>query len=362
MTVSEKTRLISVLEGRPVDRVPAICPGGMMNMAVLEVMMATGHRWPQAHIDPKEMAMLSLGVKHLGEIENVGVPFCMTVEAEALGAKVFLGTESTEPRIVEYPLKRIEDWENLPSITEEHYRVSTVLEAIRILKESCPETPVIGNITGPISLATSLIEPMEFYKALRRKPEIALRFLDFVTDNLIFFAGAMLRAGADVINIADPSGTGEILGPRAFSEVVVPYINKITEAVEASSGYAMVHICGRLGPVLAELSKLKSPVLSIDAVTSLREVKESLPGKVVMGNVSSYLLEKGTPEKVAVAAITSIKQGAGILAPACGIGPRTPVANIRAMVRAAKGEGPSEEKRQGKGRTGKEDFGQAPLW
>ncbi|ADL07476.1 methylcobamide:CoM methyltransferase MtbA [Thermosediminibacter oceani] len=338
MTNSEKTRLINVLEGKPVDRVPVICPGGMMNMAVREVMTATGRTWPRAHIDPKDMAMLSLGVKHLGGIENVGVPFCMTVEAEALGAGVFIGTESTEPRVAEYPLKRVEEWENLPSITEDHYRVSIVLEAIRILKEKCPETPVIGNITGPISLATSLIEPMDFYRALRRKPDTALRFLDFVTDNLIFFAKAMLKAGADIINIADPSGTGEILGPWAFSKVAVPYINKITDAVEASSGYAMVHICGRLGSVLAELGKLKSPVISIDALTGLRKVKESLPDKVIMGNVSTFLLEKGTPEKVAIAAVTSIKQGAGILAPACGISPRTPLENIRAMVRAAKGE------------------------
>ncbi|KXG77413.1 Uroporphyrinogen decarboxylase [Fervidicola ferrireducens] len=338
MALSEKTRLINVLEGKPVDRVPVICPGGMMNMAVLEVMMATGYAWPKAHLYPKDMAMLSLGVRDLAEIENVGVPFCMTVEAEAMGAQIDIGTETTEPRVASYPIQQIEEWEKLPSLTENHYRVSVVLEAISILKERCPETPVIGNITGPISLATSLIEPMVFFRALRRKPKVALDFLDFVTENLIVFARAMLKAGADIINIADPSGTGEILGPETFSEAVVPYLNKITEAIHASSGYAIVHICGRLSPVLPELKKLEAPVLSIDAVTALRKVKENLPEKVIMGNVSTYLLGKADPQKVAKAAKMSIKQGAGILAPACGISPLTPLENIRAMARVVKGD------------------------
>jgi [methyl-Co(III) methanol-specific corrinoid protein]:coenzyme M methyltransferase len=89
-------------------------------------------------------------------------------------------------------------------------------------------------------------------------------------------------------------------------------------------------------PVLKELSKFTARVLSIDAITNLRKVKQSLPDKVIMGNVSTFLLEKGTPERVKKAALISIKQGAGILSPACGIGARTPVANIRAMVEAAR--------------------------
>ena len=38
--------------------------------------------------------------------------------------------------------------------------------------------------------------------------------MNFVTEQLIAFGRAQVEAGADVITIADPSGTGEILGPR----------------------------------------------------------------------------------------------------------------------------------------------------
>jgi [methyl-Co(III) methanol-specific corrinoid protein]:coenzyme M methyltransferase len=332
-----KARLIDAIYGNPVDRVPVICPGGMMNMAVVDVMKATSCFWPEAHTDPGAMARLSLGVHFLGGIENVGVPFCMTVEAEAMGAKIYMGTVETEPRVVEYPLKDVKEWEKLKAITEEHYRVAVILEAIRLIRKSYPELPIIGNLTGPISLATSLIEPMEFYRAMRKRQGETLAFLDFVAENIITMGEAMVKAGADVINLADPSGTGEILGPGAFGEIAVPYINRITETIEKDTQKpVMVHICGRLLPVLKELSKFTARVLSIDAITNLRKVKQSLPDKVIMGNVSTFLLEKGTPERVKKAALISIKQGAGILSPACGIGARTPVANIRAMVEAAR--------------------------
>jgi len=331
-----KARLLDAIDGKPVDRVPVICPGGMMNMAVVDVMKATSCFWPQAHMYPKQMARLSMGVHLLGSIENAGVPFCMTVEAEAMGAKVFMGTRETEPRVVEYPLITIDEWRKLPKLNENHHRVAAVLEAIEILKKSHPEVPVIGNLTGPISLATSLIEPMDFYRVIRKNPGEALEFLDFVAENIIEFGVAMAKAGADAINLADPSGTGEILGPKVFGESAVPVINKITESIENAAGVpVMVHICGRLLPVLDQLKSFKSRVLSIDAITNLRKVKQALPEKVIMGNVSTFLLEKGTPERVRKAALVSISQGSGILSPACGIGANTPIENIKAMADVA---------------------------
>jgi len=53
-----------------------------------------------------------------------------------------------------------------------------------------------------------------------------------VTDSLIEFALLQIKVGADVIAISDPSGTGEILGPKYFNEFAVKYINKIIDAIQ----------------------------------------------------------------------------------------------------------------------------------
>ena len=51
--------------------------------------------------------------------------------------------------------------------------------------------------------------------------------MEFITDQLTAFGRAQIAAGADVIAISDPSGTGEILGPKYFEEFAVTYINRL---------------------------------------------------------------------------------------------------------------------------------------
>lgn len=92
--LSEKERLGLSLKRKKVDRPPCICPGGMMNMIVEEVMDLTHCEWPEAHTSPKIMADLAAGMYENGGFENFGVPFCMTIEAESMGSKVFLGTKN----------------------------------------------------------------------------------------------------------------------------------------------------------------------------------------------------------------------------------------------------------------------------
>jgi len=79
--ISPKERLIKVLRKRKVDRPPVVCPGGMMNAAIVDVMHKTGHTLPEAHHDEELMAELSYDVHKYTGFENFGIPFCMTVEA-----------------------------------------------------------------------------------------------------------------------------------------------------------------------------------------------------------------------------------------------------------------------------------------
>ena len=92
--MTPRERLIRALKGETVDRPPFICPGGMMNMVTLDVQKQIACRWPEAHLDHRMMADLALGVHRIAGIENLGVPFCMTVEAESMGAEVYYGSIS----------------------------------------------------------------------------------------------------------------------------------------------------------------------------------------------------------------------------------------------------------------------------
>ena len=211
-----KERIMKAMHQEPTDRPPCICPGGMMNMITTDLMDETNVSWPEAHLNARMMADLAEANYEKGCFENVGVPFCMTIEAEAMGAQVTMGSKIYEPHVTGYAINSVTEWETITPMSMEEGRAKVVLDAIRILKSRNLDVPIIGNITGPVSTASSVMEPVIFYKELRKKKEEAHRYMQFVTDEIIKFARAQIDAGADIIAISDPSGTGEILGPKLF--------------------------------------------------------------------------------------------------------------------------------------------------
>lgn len=335
--LTSKERLFKVLKNEKVDRPPCICPGGMMNMIIEDLMDITGINWPDAHTNPELMANLAYSMYENGGFENCGVPFCMTVEAESMGAGVSLGDKTTEPRVTDYVINSVREYEKLKNIDSNFGRAKVVIDAIKILSERKLEIPIVANITGPISLASSIMDPIVFYKELVRKKEEAHKYMEVITENLISFGKAQLEAGAEILAISDPSGTGEILGPKLFNEFAIPYINKIVEALKPyAKGGVIVHICGKLKSVYESLQNLKCDAISFDSITSVKEVKQNVSGKAIMGNVSTLTLFNGECDLIKNISSHCIKNGVDILSPACGIGITTPLKNIKTMVEVAK--------------------------
>ena len=337
--LSPKERLLNVLrkEPDPVDRPPVICPGGMMNAAIVEIMERTGHTLPAGHQDAGLMAQIALDVQEQTGFENFGLPFCMTVEAEVLGSTVNLGSLTCEPKIAKeaYPSVTAVEMRNVVTAAGSG-RINTVLEAIRMLSQSHPHIPAIGTLTGPISLAASLVDPITFYKELRKKPERSHGVVDYVSELLGVFGELMVEHGAACVAIADPSATGEILGPHLFKEYAVKYINRIADRVHIAGAPVILHICGDMNAVKRLLPILRVDAISTDAVVNLSRLKEEFPSLVTMGNVSTYLLEFGEAEKVEATAIRLVEDGVNIIAPACGLSTSTRLELIQAMTRVVK--------------------------
>lgn len=336
--MNEKERLAATFEGKEVDRPPVICPGGMMNMINLDVQEISDIHFPEAHEDPEQMAKLCINAVENGVFENYGVPFDMTAEAQDMGAEVDFGSDIFEPHVSGYAIKSVDHFKQLEPIDFSKGRCRDVIDAIEILKEKGrPEIPIIGNIEGPISTAGQVMDSVNFYKDMRRKPEETHEYLQFITDQLVEFGKLMVEAGADVISISDPTATGELMGPKAFVEYAVPYLNQIRDAV-SDDAYTIVHICGRMQPVLEEFGQVRADALSFDSLVPIRKIKEVLPERVVMGNVSTYTLEFKDADKVRQITRNAINNGTDIVAPACGIGIKTPIENLQAMLEEAKGE------------------------
>ncbi|GIM30150.1 methylcobamide--CoM methyltransferase [Clostridium polyendosporum] len=332
-----KERLLRVLNKEKVERPPVICPGGMMNAAIVDIMKKTGNTLPEAHFDYNLMASLSKDVQENTGFENFGIPFCMTVEAEVLGSDINFGSLSCEPKI---------EKELFPSVSKVIYkdintminsgRIGTVIEAGNLISKKYPDVPLIGNLTGPISTAASIVDPMTFLKELRKDKENSHMLLDYVTDFLIEYAAYMIDNGATAISIGDPTATGEILGPKLFQEYALFYLNKLIDGIHALKVPAIVHICGKMNAVRHLIPNIKSDAISTDAVVNLKLLKEDYPFLTTMGNLSTFLLEFGTPDKVAQQSERLVKDGIDIISPACGLSTSSSLANITAMTNGVK--------------------------
>lgn len=160
--------------------------------------------------------------------------------------------------------------------------------------------------------------------------------MEFITEQLIAFGRAQIAAGADVIAISDPSGTGEILGPKYFEEFAVRYINRLLDALQEEKMGTIVHICGQMKSVYQQVEKLHSDVLSFDSIVPMREAREHLKNRALMGNVSTYALEFGDPKRVKMLTRGCVKNGSDIISPACGLGMKSPLANVQAILECLK--------------------------
>ncbi|MGI6711465.1 MAG: MtaA/CmuA family methyltransferase [Bacillota bacterium] len=334
MEMTQKERLAAAAKGKTVDRPPCICPGGMMNMMFSDIMDISGVCWPEAHTDPKKMAALAIAINSQGCFENYGVPFCMTVEAESMGAIVNMGDKLCEPHVVSSPLSSCAEFSKLQTIDLSSGRAKTVIDAISILHEIGGDVPIVGNLTGPISLAGTLLDMSTLLREMRKSPDDADAFLSFVADNLIIFAKAQIAAGADVICISEPSGTGEILGPKFFEKYTVTYLNKVLDAIDV--GVKIVHICGQMKSVYQIISKIHCDVFSFDAIVNIESVKEALTTQKTMGNISIFALSSQAKDKISSLVSRAVKKGVDIVSPACGLSTLTPIENVKTILETVK--------------------------
>lgn len=325
---------MNALQNKEIDRSPFICPGGMMNLITLEMMEEADVYWPHCHTNAKQMAKLASIPWQKGYFENIGLPFCMTIEAESMGATIDLGSKVNEPHVVDYAIHSVQEWSTLKPLDCKTGRAAVVIEALKEVKENNPDAPIIGNLTGPISVASSILDPSVFYKEIFKNKKDTKDMLNFICENLIAYGSAQIEAGANIIAISDPSGTDEILGPALFMEYVVFFLNKITDGLkdEHPECPILIHICGKMHAVYSEINQLHCGTVSFDALVNLREASEKLPDKVIMGNISAYALEFSSSEKIQNLAQSCMTNGADILAPACGLGVHVPVKNLETIV------------------------------
>lgn len=197
------------------------------------------------HTEHNIMSELAIKVAELSESPLVFVPFCHTIEGEAFGADIKLGDERFGPRTKSYCCDSVEELLTLKDWDLSTDRLGEVIKSIRLIKTKGHSVAV--NVSGPFTILNTLIDPVQIYKAFRKKPELIQGILFKIEDNLLRYIRTLIDVGVDVISFADSSGSLTILGPQIYEKqlnmFVIPFLNKVRTIINKE---AVVHLCPKL--------------------------------------------------------------------------------------------------------------------
>ncbi|MGB9928152.1 MAG: methylcobamide:CoM methyltransferase MtaA [Methanosarcina sp.] len=327
-----KTRLLAALEGKPVDKVP-VC--SVTQTGIVELMDEVGAPWPESHTDPELMAKLAIANHELSGLEAVRVPYCLTVLVEAMGCEINMGTKNRQPSVTGHPYPKDLEGAAIPEDLLQRGRIPAVLEAIKIIREKVgPDVPIIGGMEGPITIASDLVSVKSFMKWSIKKIDLFEQALDLATEAAIKYANAMVEAGADIISVADPVASPDLMSPDSFKQYLMSRLQKFSSSVNSVT---ILHVCGNVNPILNYMADCGFEGLSVEEkVGSPKKAKEIIGDRArFVGNISSpFTLLPGPVEKIKAEAKQALEEGVDVLAPGCGIAPMTPLENIKAMVAA----------------------------
>jgi len=179
------------------------------------------HRSLLAELEIYDPDMLTVGI----DVYNV--------EAEALGCEVrFFKERSDVPAVVSPVLGGPEGLGKLSiPYPERDGRMPLFLDAAeRLVREVGDRLYVRGALSGPFSLACSLLGTAELLMATVDDPGFVRDLLEFAAAVTVVFGKAFLRKGAGII-VFDSKASPQAASPRVFKEFVKPVYRDIRVAL-----------------------------------------------------------------------------------------------------------------------------------
>ncbi len=334
--MTPKERVFAVLNHQQPDRMPCFGANSTVTYDQMEKVQAF---WPDGHEKGEVMAQQAMAAYTVVGFDAVRVPFCQTIEAEALGCKIKPGKTRDGEGIpgIEHPTPyTLDDTPVFPEDFLSRGRIPELLKAVKILKKELgDEVPVVAGIIGPFTITGSLVDTVPLLKASFKKPEKMRPFLDVAEKAGTALAKALVDAGADIISCEDMTASPELIAPKTYIDYELEYQKRQFDAISIPK---ILHICGNVDGIVEYMYKSGPEILSLEPKADTRLARDKCGKDVIlMGGVdTATTLFMRDPETVKQGCEELISEGIQILAPGCAVAPGTPLENLLAMVEVAK--------------------------
>lgn len=325
---------MDALKGEPDDRVP-IFPSvsGWAAINFSSVTLAETARDPKRIIDAQIKALETVGHDALFACADaLYVP-------EAFGCKVRYPATGpiADPLSIEINGPEDLDRVRIPDPWKDG-RFPVIHETIHGLNAyGRGDIPVLGLFEAAFTTTCRLFEPDLILRMIYKNRPLLETLLDRINEFLIAFGLALIESGANGLFLPDPTASSTMISPLMFKQLVLPRLKRLIGKLDVP---CILHICGNTSPILAMMEETGAAVLSLDQCMGLSESRSAVPSAVLGGNVDpigSLLL--GTPEKVVEDTLQCLRTAGTnrfILMSGCGVPPKTPMENLKAMVETAK--------------------------
>lgn len=261
----------------------------------------------------------------------------LSVEAGALGLQIRYPLY--ESASVEFhPVRSVTDLDQF-RVLDPLYdaRVQSYIETMRLMARNIHGCVKGGYVIGPFTLAGLMIGATDIAVATVENPDLVHATLNLTEEIITRYACELIRAGADLIAILEPTAT--FLSPKSFRNFSGNYINRIARRLDVVT---VLHICGDTTRLIPAMCETETQGLSLDAPVNMLDAVKKMPSdKVLIGNVDPVrVMVNGNPEDVKQA----VRQLLGemqpypnfILSTGCDLPQETPLANIAAFMEAGR--------------------------
>ena len=234
--------------------------------------------FPEVYCRQDEMVRLALAIKSADDSPLCVLPFCHTVEAEALGADIRHGNRLAGPRAGKPICTSLESLLALPDVDFSSGRIAEVLAACRALRDA-GETVVL-EVSGPLTILNALIEPHFIFRALRKQPaemELVFEKLSRLLQNYIQQAE---EAGANIFSFADPMADVSIIGPKVAEKLTRSFTCQLLKNIAISTKpNTLVTLCPKTALALTGCGCAEWEFIPLSAAMSYPKALTEVHGK-----------------------------------------------------------------------------------
>lgn len=179
-------------------------------------------------------------------------------------------------------------------------------------------------------------------EAIVSRPDLVARYLDIQAERAVGSLPAIAAAGVKMIFGGGDFAAehGPFYSPKSFHDLMLPRLKRITDACHKNGLYYLFASDGNLWPLADDLfgNSGVDGFFEIDgkAGMGLQQLRERFPHLVLIGNICSYTLHRGSKDDVIKETMSCLDEARKSLGIIVGVSnyilPGTPEENIWAMI------------------------------